>query len=59
MDAHQISVSANDALKSTLMTIEIKVNNVRILRARIWIGTKIMMLGAWVIGVGRCEVVEK
>lgn len=59
VSATDISVSATEAAKQITMTVRVKVTHMRLMRARIWIGSRIMMAGAWVIGVGRCKIVEE
>lgn len=58
MNLEAIEVDAADVAKGVMMTVEIKVKNMRLMRARIWVGSRIMIFGAWVIGVGRCKIIE-
>ena len=34
-------------------TIEIEITGLRVMQARIWLGCKIVKLGAWVMGVNK------
>lgn len=38
------------------MTMNVKVRRMRTVRVRIWLGTKVIRLGAWIIGVGAIHI---
>jgi hypothetical protein len=51
-------VNASAVAKTIDMKVEVRVKGMKILRARIWLGCWFMRFGAWVVGVGRCEITE-
>ena len=53
----QISVSAVKAMKDSDVAARIKITGMREMRVRMWISTRLIMLGMWVIG-GRTEIEE-
>ena len=55
--AYVKGINMTDCMKN--VTLEVKVTGMRQLRVRIWIATKILMLGAWVMGVGGIEIKTK
>ena len=46
----ELRVSASDAMKRIKLTVSLEA--ARTMRWCIWLGTKIFVLGAWVIGCG-------
>ena len=59
MKAFSVTTPARGAVQQIDLQIEVRVTGMKILRARLWLGCMVMRFGAWVIGVGRCEIIEK
>lgn len=59
MKMSAVEINGGKLAKSIDMKVEINVTGMRWLRFRMWLGSKIILFGGWVVGVGRCEVVTK
>lgn len=50
--ADVVTVNMRKAMVGTRLVVEMRLTGVRRLRLRLWLGTQIFSLGAWVIGHG-------
>jgi hypothetical protein len=52
-----MNVNASDVMKR--LTLEVNITGVRVLRARLWLGMRLMRLAVWVMGCDLDMKVEK
>jgi hypothetical protein len=57
MNLSKIEVNAADVARGQMLTVEIDVKNMRWMRFRMWLGTRFITFGGWVVGFNRCTII--